>query len=462
MLTEIAARGTGGFVEDQLARTTPDPQAEALLGGFRLLGMGRKATHDTLRGIDDNGALETELTHMNLLRAVHSEHQLFEMVCHMWMDHFNIHLFGEARIEHLMIDYQENVIRPNAMGTFRDLLVATANSPAMLAYLNNDTSNANSPQGVNENYGRELLELHSLGIDENGNQVYTEADVRNASLAMSGWSIVNDPAAADHTDFVFRSDYHHPEEVSILSGAWTSAGTDGKATGDSLLQFLVTHPSTARYVALIMCRRFVSDQPPATLVDATAAAYLAADTDIVATLRHVLTSAEFAAAESQKLRRPFEAVAAMLRSLGSDVPTSPRSDSAQRLHRRLAQMQNTPWGWDMPNGYPDDAQHWLNSAGLLNRWNLGVRLARNVENGNGDDDRIQTSYGTLRPAAATAGDLIALLGAQLGVGTPPQAAIDAVAAAANVDPPGQAGSVNDEQLADIAGLLMAHPLFQTR
>ena len=125
-------------------------------------------------------------------------------------------------------------------------------------------------------------------------------------------------------------------------------------------------------------------------------------------------------------------------------------------------MKNTSWGWDMPNGYPDEALHWLNSAGLLNRWNLGVRLARNAENGNDDDDRIQTNYAALRPAAATAGELIIALGEQLGVGTPPQASIDAVANAANVNPAAQAGNVNDEQLADIAGLLMAHPLFQTR
>ena len=228
VIGDIAAFGTGGYVEAQLTRNSPDAQTETRLGDFNLLGMGRKATYDRLRNLDGNDVLETELNHMNLLRAVYSENQLFEMVCQMWMDHFNINLFGEGRTEHLMIDYQENVIRANAMGTFRDLLVATANSTAMLTYLNNDTSNANSPQGVNENYGRELLELHTLGIDENGNQVYNEADVRQASLAMSGWSMINDPDAANHTDFIFRDDFHTPDEVSILNGAWTSVGTDGK------------------------------------------------------------------------------------------------------------------------------------------------------------------------------------------------------------------------------------------
>ncbi|MDH3682539.1 MAG: DUF1800 domain-containing protein, partial [Acidimicrobiia bacterium] len=393
LMQQISQLGPAGFVEDQLARTGPDPSVENRLGSFRLLGMTRKATYDRLRDLDSID-LRRELTHLNVLRATFSENQLYEMMCQLWLDHFNIHLLGNGRTEHLHIDYQENVIRPNAMGSFRDLLVATANSTAMLTYLDNDRSNANSNQGVNENYGRELLELHTLGIDENDNQVYTEVDVRNAALAMSGWSMEFDRNDGNYSDFVFRNDYHHTGEVSILNGAWTSAGTSGKGTGDSLVNFLATHPSTARYVAYKICRRFVADSPPTSLVDSTAQVYLANDTALAPTLRHILTSAEFASSEGQKLRRPFEVMVATLRALHSEIPNDPDGNSADQLLDRLGQQNHEPWAWDAPNGYPDEASHWLNADGMIARWNLGVRLARDIETG-GDGDRIRTDYSAI-------------------------------------------------------------------
>lgn len=451
---QIESQGTAGFIEDQLAKNSPDPAVEGRLGSFQLLGRSPKATYDRLRDVG-GGRLRKELTHLSVLRSTNSDHQLFEMMGQLWMDHFNIHLLGEGRTQHLHIDYLENVIRPNAMGTFRDLLLATAESPAMLTYLNNDESNANSDKGVNENYGRELLELHTLGIDEAGNQAYSEADVRAASLAMSGWSMESSRNDADYSEFRFRDDYHHAGPISILDGAWTSEGTSGKTTGESLLEFLASHPSTARHLAYKLCVRFVADVPPPGLVASTAQVFLDNDTALVPTLLHLFTSAEFAAAEGQKLRRPFEAMVATIRALNATVPGDPDGDAAKRLRNRLTQQDHEPWAWDQPNGYPDDANHWLSADGMVNRWNLGSRLAL-------DREDVEPDYAAIRPTAATTGELITALGHQFGLGELPGTIRSAVAEAARLAESDPATDVDDERLGTIAGLLFTHPLFQTR
>lgn len=168
---EIAASGVEAFIADQLSKSGPDPAAERRLTNFALLGKGPTATFNAFRGLRNaDRRLREELNHVTLVRAVHSRHQLFEMMCQLWMDHFNVNL-DDSPHRHLIMHYQESVIRPHAMGSFRNLLRATAHSGAMLTFLVNDISNANSQQGVNENYGRELLELHTLGIDENGAQI---------------------------------------------------------------------------------------------------------------------------------------------------------------------------------------------------------------------------------------------------------------------------------------------------
>jgi uncharacterized protein (DUF1800 family) len=458
---EIDGLGTAGFLEDQLARTGPDPLVEERLNEFQLLGMTRPETYQRLQDIGDN-QLRRELTHMNVIRARYSNNQLYEMMVHLWMDHFNINLFGNGRTEHLQMTYQEQVIRPNAMTSFRQLLQGVIESPGMLTYLNNDESNANSDQGVNENLGRELLELHTLGIDEAGNQVYTEADVRQAALAISGWSMEGNRQEPNFSEFVFRDNFHLEGEVSLLNGAWTSAGTTGKATGDSLLNFLVTHPSTARYVAYKIARRFVADAPPASLLDSTAQVYLANDTQLVPVLRHVFSSPEFAAAGGQKLRRPFELMMATLRALDSEIPGDPDGRSSRRLGSRLEEQGNEPWAWAQPNGVPAAALDWLSTSGMLNRWNLAARLSRDAETMGDDGDSILTNFAILRPPAATGDELILNIGRQIGLGDVPDTIRASIAAAARIDPAGQAQGVNDEQLGDVVGLLFTHPLFQTR
>ncbi len=454
--SQIDQHGGGGFIDDQLARTGPDPDVEARLGSLGMLRLTPSLA--SYNAVQSTGAarLRQELTLAAITRAVASRHQLYEVMCHLWMDHFNVEVFNDGTARHLLVDYQEKVIRPNALGSFRNLLRATAHAPAMLAYLDNDTSNANSKQGINENYGRELLELHTLGIAPDGTQVYTEADVRAAAMAMSGWSTVSDRKAADFSAFVFRPQYQHTGDISLLNGAWTRGTTQGQATGDSLLEFLVTHPSTARHVARKICRRLVSDNPPAPLVESTAQVYLANDTKLGPTVRHVLDSAELAASGGQKLRRPFEHLAAMLRALGTVLPTDPASEGAVALQRHLERTDHLPWSWPQPDGFPDTAAHWLNTGALLYRWTAAGQLTGNRIKG------VQTDLGALTAGGGTVGDLITRLATRFGLGPRTADEIAAVAASVRKTPADPADSVDPKLAPAIPALLLAHPIFQTR
>lgn len=450
--------GAAAYINEQLQRTAADPAVERQLRTYTLLKQAPARAYD--RNAENAGArrrqIYSELRHSNTVRARYSTHQLFEMVCHMWYDHFNIHLSGTG-YEHLHLPYQEQVIRANAMGTFRDLLVATANSSAMMTYLNNDVSNASSPNGINENYGRELLELHTLGIDATGNQVYSQTDVEEASRVMSGWSMHRDRAdRANYSEFRYRDDYHDKGEASLLNGAWTTAGLTGKARGDSLLRFLATHPSTANYIAYKVCRRFVSDTPPQSLVDSTARVYLDNDTAIVPMLRHVLYSAEFASSEGSKVRRPFEALIAGLRATNAAVNPDHTARTEVVIRNFLTATENIPWGWDMPNGYSEEASHWLTADKMLRRWNFLATVGRN---GNRE---LPVDMAGIRPNVQTVGAMIAGLANQFGIGALSADMVAAAATAVDATPSSAASDVNERDLGLLVGLLLSHPLFQTR
>jgi len=451
---QLSSTGAAAFIEDQLQRTGPDPAVESRLRQFSLLGKSRKATYDAVRDTN-SGRLSQELFYSNVLRATFSRSQLYEMMCQLWMDHFNINIFAMGRIRHLHINYQEDVIRPHALGNFRDLLKATAEAPGMLAYLDNDTSNARSEQGLNENYGRELLELHSLGIDETGGHVYTEADVVAAAKAMSGWSMETSRRSNNYSEFLFRPGYQHIGDVSMLGGAWTSQGTSGKQTGDSLLNFLATHPSTAHYVAFKICRRFVSDSPPVALVASAARVFLDNDTNLVPTLRHVLRSPEFAASAGQKFRRPFEHMIAALRAVNAQLPDGPTSKGAGQLRTVMVTTDHLPWEWPSPDGYPDTAVEWLDGSGLSARWSFGARLARNRVSD------VRVNLAAISPSASTVGELISKLANGMGLGTLNQTDIDAIARSVRLGT-GDGASSADDAIGDIVALLLAHPLFQIR
>ncbi len=451
----VIALGIGGWIEDQLSKNRPDPAIENLFSGYQILNGTPKQAYDAIRAESDN---EREITHAQLIRARYSSHQLFEMMTHLWMDHFNISFGGDSNA--YTVAYQEQVIRPNAMGRFADLLVATAESGPMMEYLDNTDSDAR--RGINENYGRELLELHTLGIDEQGNQIYSEDDVVGAAHVMSGWAREGSRDSANYGQFLYRPEYHSTDAVSLLGGQWTNAGLAGKAAGDSLLQFLARHPQTAQYVCFKLCRRFVADAPPAALVASAASVYLANDTAIVPVLRHIFNSPEFATSGGQKVRRPFELLAAAMRSLGTSVPIDPQSDGAEDLIRALQRMGHQPWRWETPDGYPDEALPWVNSNALLLGWEFTSRLARDQLTRPDDDSPLVTDLAALRGNASTAAELFDRLTFRCNIGDLPAELRDGLLALLELGPDTPAGDVDDDSLIELTTFLLAHPLFLLR
>jgi uncharacterized protein (DUF1800 family) len=376
---DLAGLGWEAWLEAQLApESIPDDEVEALLAGYTLLTASNAANQALLTGLDGRMRLTRELSHATFLRQLHSRRQLHEVLVDLWSNHFNISMWTKEALCVLKLQDDREVIRPHALGRFADLLAASAHSPAMLVYLDNFRNDARDATRVNQNYGRELLELHTLGIVD-GRQVYTEADVVAVARVLTGWSTEEAPEVG--TRFRFRADYHDAGPASILGGAWSTPGHAGEAgyqDGVALIDFLAHHPSTARYVAWKLCRRFVADAPPPELVAGAAQAYLDADTAIGPVVRHIVHSPAFAASAGAKLRRGLDAVAAAFRVVGAQVDPDPLSAAATELHAgngMLTRLGQRLFAHGTPDGYPDEAVDWLSPDGLLRRWELGGRLA---------------------------------------------------------------------------------------
>ncbi len=446
MRTAVANMGTAAFIEDQLSKAAPHPQTERALGG--LAGFG----DENFRFLNErNQPYDERLTQSSVFRAVNSDHQLFEVMASFWSDHFSIDSRESVQHRNLARHYQEYVIRPNAMGKFRDLLQAVIHSPGMLNYLDNADSNANSDEGVNENLGREILELHSVGIDENDQQIYDLEDVQQASLALAGLSYARN-RNPDYYQYLYRANYAYDGVVSLFDGEWTSAGLSGEDVANSMIDFLANHAQTARYISYKLCQRFVADAPPISLVESTAAVFRANDTDVVPTLRHIFSSSEFLQSAGLKFRRPFEFVTAAMRALGINAAANVQADDHINL---LETLEHRPWRWETPDGYPDEARHWLSAVSTQLRWNYAGNLVRG-------EAGISVNQSNFRPSATTVDDLINGFAGQIGIGALSETDREAIAAAANASLTANSGSVNGAGFAMIAGLLLSHPLFQVR
>ena len=389
-----------------------------------------------------------ELSSAKVARAVASERQLNEVMVDFWENHFNL-FSGKDRTRYYLPEFEKDVIRPNAMGKFRTLLGAVAKSPAMLTYLDNWQSVADSgrptlaqppmprrigvnnnavrlrggngaraqqmtigelmdrnlltpqqeerfsklppdrlaelrqltlaqavqrqdllapklaakrPKGVNENYARELMELHTLGVDGG----YTQADVIQVARALTGWTIA--PAQAGG-NFMFRPETHDAGAKLILGVQFPSG--QGIQDGEQVLDILAKSPATAKFIATKLARRFVSDVPPPALVDRAAKTFLDTDGDIRETLRTIITSPEFfsVAAYRSKVKSPFELVVSTLRAMGAQPDSTPR---AVQFVGRLGQPM---FGHQAPNGYAEDGDAWMNTGSILNRINFGLAAA---------------------------------------------------------------------------------------
>jgi uncharacterized protein (DUF1800 family) len=292
-----------------------------------------------------------ELRAATLLRQIYSPNQLFEVMVEFWTNHFSVeHVHGYDRIAKT-IDDQD--IRKHALGTFKDLLNANARSPAMLFYLDNYV---NVKSGAQENYARELMELHTLGVDGG----YTEDDVKNVARAFTGWSFNR-----TQISFLFTQRNHDTDEKLVLGKRL--AKNRGMQDGQDVLDILAAHPSTAKLIATKLVRRFVSDTPPANLVDKLTALFLSSGGDITVMLRALFASVEFLASADLKVKRPQEYVQSVLRVTDAKITGTSYNRALMSVFESLGQQ----WcNWPAPNGYPDVASYWINTTAWLARWNF--------------------------------------------------------------------------------------------
>ena len=304
--------------------------------------------------------LDDELTRRAVIRAVHSRRQLFEVMVGFWSDHFNIDA-SKLDCQWFKTVDDRDVIRKHAMGSFRDLLRASALSPAMLFYLDGRENRRRHPDDKpNENYARELLELHTLGVDGG----YTQRDVMEAARCLTGWTVTGREVRVGIGRVIFDAAAHDDGPKNVLGTAIPAGG--GPADLDRLLDIVVAHPSTARFLATKLCRHFIDDAPPADAVKAVADAFSASRGDIRSTLRTLFTTPEFAAARGTRIKRPFHFVVSALRAAGC-VTTAGRG-----VKRALHVMGHVPFHYPTPEGPAPEGSAWLST--LLHRWDFAAAL----------------------------------------------------------------------------------------
>lgn len=344
-----------------------------------------------------------ELAMAKMTRAIYSDRQLQQVLDDFWFNHFNVYA-GKGEVKWYLTSYERDVIQPNALGKFKDLLTATAKSPAMLFYLDNYLSadpNAAARQaaeramrqqmrrgypptppaqqaqkkkqerGLNENYGRELMELHTLGVDGG----YTQKDVTEVARCFTGWTIEKPREIAK---FKFDDKVHDPAPKVVL-GKKIHAG--GMKDGEQVIELLTKNPNTAKFISTKLARRFVSDTPPPALVERMAKSYQKSGGDIRAVMTTMIYSPEFWSRETYraKVKTPYELVVSSVRALGTDVDTPmPLVQWVGRIGEPLYQCQP-------PTGYSDKADTWVNTGALLNRLNFSLALAGNKVRGSRSD-----------------------------------------------------------------------------
>jgi uncharacterized protein (DUF1800 family) len=426
-----------------------------------------------------------ELSQAKLLRAIYSERQLEEVMTDFWFNHFNVFI-GKGPERLLVSDYEKNVIRPHALGKFEDLLVATAKSPAMLFYLDNWMSvGPNSPQaqgmparpmrpygpygrprmyprpnpnarrrqnnGLNENYGRELLELHTLSV----NGGYSQRDVTEVAKVFTGWTIEK---PTDGVSFRYDPRMHEPGPKFVLGHKIKDKGED---EGKEVLHLLATSPQTAHFISLKLAQRFVSDDPPQALVDRMAKTFQSKKGDIREVLLTLFHSPEFWADTTYraKVKTPLEFVASAVRATGADV------EDAIPLMMRLGSMGMALYRSQPPTGYSMKADAWVNSSALLDRMNFALALTSGKVKG----VSIDTAQLAGAPAPTDPNAILSTMEAKLLAADVSRQTHDSIIAQLTSPPkngaPEQSNArvqVKPAEADTIAGLLLGSPEFQRR
>jgi uncharacterized protein (DUF1800 family) len=373
-----------------LAHSLKGPQ------GFQFVDGMKPEQRETVQAIITPQMVEGgELAQAKLLRAIYSDRQMEEVMTDFWFNHFNVFINKGQPERYMITAYERDVIRPRALGKFKDLLVATAKSPAMLFYLDNwqsvgpDSDLAkygqqrrqgnggfgrrrfpqnrpkpkpakNRVNGLNENYAREIMELHTLGVDGG----YTQKDVTELAKVLTGWSIEQPQRGGE---FTFNERAHEPGTKMVLGH---KIKEHGENEGMEMLDILAHHPSTAKFICKKLAMRFVSDNPPQSLVDNMAETFMNKDGEIREVLRTMFRSQEFWAADSYraKVKTPLEFVASAVRASGVDV------QNAMPLVQSLNRMGMPLYGMQPPTGYSMKADAWVNSSALVNRMNFALQL----------------------------------------------------------------------------------------
>jgi uncharacterized protein (DUF1800 family) len=380
--------GARAYLDEQLEpEKISDPVAEEKTAGLKTMRLSTRELFELYpptKMAQDRASMAAEMQQRRLslqelqqarfLRAVHSERQLYELMVDFWSNHFNI-FAGKGPDLWLSTPYDREVIRPHALGKFRELLLATAQSPAMLFYLDNWLSSSpnaapmraqtiTARRGINENYARELMELHTLGVDGG----YTQEDVREVARCFTGWTILR---PRNEAEFYFAPRMHDPGAKSVLGTRIAAGG--GMEDGIKVLDLLAHHPSTARFIATKLARRFVADEPPAALVNQATEAFRRNDGDIRAVLRTIINAPEFYAPEfyRAKVKKPLEFAASALRATHAETKVT------HQLARYLGRMGEPLFLSRPPTGYADVGAAWASPDMLLTRMNFAVDLVGN-------------------------------------------------------------------------------------
>jgi uncharacterized protein (DUF1800 family) len=347
--------GIDAWLERQFSpQNIADPGGDAVLATFPTAAMSTADLRRTLKDEGDNTA-QDELGRATIGRQIWSSRQLFEVMVDFWSNHLNVTNPFDGGWDS-RTPYDNEVIRAHALGRFSEMLSASARSVAMMRYLDNASSKKKS---VNENYGRELLELHTVGLDAK----YSEVDVRQSAYIMTGRMVDRNSV------FYFDKSQHWTGAVQVLGFAHPNTdAAQGLDVGEQYLTYLATHPSTARRIAVKLARRFVCDDPPQTLVDRLAQSYLDNGTAVIPVLRTLFSSVEFWMSTGLKTRRPLENVVASARILGI-TPGLKTADGLDGLHDLLNQLGHAPLNWGPPDGYPDVGEYWGSAHATLGMWN---------------------------------------------------------------------------------------------
>lgn len=459
---EVASLGAAAFLEQQLS-IAPAGTSDVLSGGHTL-DADIETRYQTYRE-QDNRRPAKELRHAAVIRAARHPGQLGERMVEFWTNHFSTYSGDDDKnVRFAAASDDRDVIRAHALGRFSDLLLASARSVSMQLYLDNFRSTGSRP---NQNYAREIMELHTMGAS-NG---YDEDDVEYVARVFTGWGLAG-RLGTDGLRFEYQPTRHFtgPVEVTITApdgsvNTWSTpgrSGPGGEQDGIDLVNFLARLPNTANHLATKLVRRFVSDEPPPSLVASAARVYLQSDTAIGPVLRHILSSSEFITNLDRKVRSPFELLVAMMRATDAaiDPAFDPTSDTAatRTISDQLSRLGHDMWQWPTPDGFADNGPFWITTQTELRRWELAGR----VGNAGLPGVTIDTMALLSNPLPATVDALIYALGNRLGLWIT-ETDVTAIATYLQVATDAPLGDVRlDRSLGDIVGLLYSTPTAQYR